>query len=497
MRKICVVLFLTLLLVSVLAGSSLAADGTGEPVQTAEVVQDITNYLWEIPEDASEEDYIKLMNRNFRIIQAFELLFTEDSYEAYSKVYARQFKRSQSYEDAQKVVEAQSLLVQKTSIADGAWFLWGTNENDNANGYAWFTRNIGPVVDGEEEILTEEALDDSEMDGFGQGPVLIKCLLDDPAQAKGNIILISGGGFSQRSNPAEGYAAIPCFNGLGYNCFLLQRRVAPYSREDIFMDLQRAIRLVRYSAEKEGWGGKDMIAAAGFSGGGSTIAGTFFTCYGQNTPSDEYDAEYIPDEIDSINSDLDVAMLIYGASTGKTYFNENNPSLPAIYMCVGTEDATGAYDSIIEFHHMMEEAVPTKLKVVEGAAHGFGVGQSSKVPDECAVWPLEADEFMMAHKGFSVNRGMEETDIPEKYTKVKYFYGMYTFTNSDVVFAMNEDETEFYAKYSVMSRENVIEGTVENGIVTVTFNAIGFADDDAQLMYEDAMDDEIPWEPVR
>ncbi|MBQ9030946.1 MAG: hypothetical protein IJ106_05770 [Parasporobacterium sp.] len=61
---------------------------------------------------------------------------------------------------------------------------------------------------------------------------------------------------------------------------------------------------------------------------------------------------------------------------------------------------------------------------------------------------------------------------------------------------MNEEETEFHAEYTVMHSQNVIEGTVEDGVVTVTYNAIGFADDDAQMMYEDAISIEDPWEPI-
>lgn len=374
-----------------------AAEEAEAPAAAGEVVQDIGNYLWEIPEDASDEEFIKLMERNFRIIQAFELLFTEESYDAYSKVYSRQYKRTKTLEDAQKVVEAQALLVQHTSIEDGAWFLWGTDETDNANGYAWFTGSIGPVVDDEEAELTEEALDGSAMDGYGQGPVLIKCLLEDPTQAKGNIVVISGGGYTQRSNPAEGYAAVPCFNDLGYNCFLLQRRVEPYSVNDIAMDLQRAIRLVRYYAAEEGWGGQDMIAAAGFSGGGSTICAQISMAYGAMTPADEGASSYIADEIDALDSDLDAALLAYGAASS---FETENTEIPALYITCGTEDEWAVPNSEA-LYEQYKDIVPCQLYIVEGAGHGFGVGQASTVPEGCAQWPIQADAFMQENLGFS------------------------------------------------------------------------------------------------
>ena len=395
MRKRFIILILAMLVASLTAGSLLAAEQADEQVQAAETVQDINDYLWEIPEDASEEEYIKLMNRNFRIIQAFELLFTEDSYEAYSKVYARKFKRSHSYEDAQKVVEAQALLVQKASIADGAWFLWGTNESDNANEYAWFTGNVGPVVDGEEAALTEEVLDGSDIDGYGQGPVLIKCLIDDPSNAKGNIVLISGGGFGTRSNAAEGYAAIPCFNEMGYNCFLLQRRVAPFSTQDIFMDMQRAVRMVRYYAALENWGGQDMIAAAGFSGGGRTIIGAVSYAYGDLTPAEEGASSYKPDEIDAVNYDLDVALIAYGNSDGKLY-NEENSNWPATFITYGLEDSDGVQNGCKALYEQIKDTVPAQILSFEDVGHGFGVGQASNIPDTVQIWPVQADEFMQS-----------------------------------------------------------------------------------------------------
>ena len=359
---------------------------------------DIEKYLWEIPEDASEEEYIRLMERNFRIIQEFELLFTPESYKEFANTYKKVYKKSKSYEDAKKVVEAQAGLVQETSVADGVWFLWGSSPEDNANGYSWFTGNVGPVVDGEEADLTEEALDASQIDSFGQAPVLIKALLDDPTQAKGNIVLISGGGFFTRSNAAEGYAAIPCFNDLGYNCFLLQRRVEPFSVDDIGMDMQRAIRMVRYYAEKEGWGGQDMIAAAGFSGGGGTILQAVNHAYGDMTPVDEGATSYIPDEIDAVNSDLDVAMIAYGS--GSTPVTEENQNLPAFYITHGEEDDTVPPENAHITYESVKDRVPAMLYMVPGAKHGYGVGQASNAAEGCKEWPIQADEFMQAHLGY-------------------------------------------------------------------------------------------------
>lgn len=61
---------------SLFAGIGVMADeAAAEDAVTGEVAQDIYDYLWEIPANASEEEYIKLMNRNFRIIQACKTWF--------------------------------------------------------------------------------------------------------------------------------------------------------------------------------------------------------------------------------------------------------------------------------------------------------------------------------------------------------------------------------------------------------------------------------------
>ena len=73
------------------------------------------------------------------------------------------------------------------------------------------------------------------------------------------------------------------------------------------MDMQRAIRMIRYYGEKENYGGLDMVATMGWSGGGGTIMGTLQTAYGDISPADLSLTEYVPDEIDAVSSDMDVA----------------------------------------------------------------------------------------------------------------------------------------------------------------------------------------------
>lgn len=89
-------------------------------------------------------------------------------------------------------------------------------------------------------------------DNSGFRPFLVPFIQADQSNAKGTLIILSGGGNTTRSNPNEAYPITPKFFDLGYNCFILQRRVEPYNNTDIVMDLQRSIRFIKYHAPE--WG---------------------------------------------------------------------------------------------------------------------------------------------------------------------------------------------------------------------------------------------------
>ena len=364
-------------------------------------VYDLYDYLWDIPANATDEEFSKYAVRNFKIVQSIEPMVTEESY---FNLYGASVRLKQNRDGAREdFLAALADLDLETSMADGVYFLW--NE-DNM-----------PTVDG--ESFTEEELDNGPLDGYGFIPLLVKCMLDDPATAKGNIIVVSGGAMTNRSNSGEAYPAIGVFNDLGYNVFVLQRRIRPYSDEDIFMDMQRAIRIVRYYAEKEGWGGQDMIAACGWSGGAATVMGAVNNLYGDLNPT-KYDSDYVPDEIDAVNSDLDVALPIYGGSLND---NGENKNLPAIYTCVGSEDNVVGVDGTTKLYQAaLDRGVNAAMNVFEGAGHGFGVGQEGalKGTPECATWPGIADAFMQANLGYSTRLNFENyshvtrTDIADE-----------------------------------------------------------------------------------
>lgn len=458
-----------------------APSGSQEPTSEPEpeVKQDLAEYLWEIPEDATLEEKIKLELRNASLISAMEPIFEVDSYKAYTKA-ATSLRSRKTEEKLAATQEAKANLVQKLSVEDGVIFLW----NDFGS---------MPIADG--ESYTEEQLDAASLLGYGYTTIVVKYLVDDPAAAKGNIIACSGGGMKGRSNGSEGYPGAEVFNELGYNYFLVQRRVEPYSDLDIFMDYQRAIRCVKYYAEVEGWGGQDMFAGVGWSGGAGTELGAIYYCYGDITPA-EYDSDYVPDEIDAIDSDLDVAMLIYGFGTeSRTEINPNNTSLPACYISAGSADGDNPKYSKVFYDKLVDMGIPTQLTIVEGAPHGYGVGTTNdEYPEGCRTWVYEADAFMQANRGYQASRPIEFPEAPEEYVMAKAFHGFYAFVQeSDVIFALNEAGDKFYVKFTDFIGEHLLWGVIEDGVCTVDATLIGLYGEDVQWMYEDAMELETPW----
>ena len=500
---------------------------TTEELQIPEYAQtDYDRFITEIPADADLETIIKLENRNFKNIQALKPIMEEDSYKAYNKA-VNNMKKKETVEAVNAALEARANLIEADSFDDRILMIWDGVEM--------------PCVDGEE--FTEEDIDTSQMFGYGFEPFAITYLVEDQSQAKGNIIAVSGGGYMVWSNGSEGYPAAEVFNDLGYNYFLLQRRVAPYSKEDVFMDYNRYVKVVKNYVMEHDLGGQDMYAALGWSGGGGTImGGSVNYLYGYLNAS-VYDSDYVPDAIDEISGDVDVELVIYGASM--ILSQEDNHYLPAFYICVGSEDGNGPVTSTALRDQALELGLPAELYIVEGAPHGFGVGlrpANGAVPGT-ELWPYQADEFMQANRGFQTNRyypaedyvgpseaayhidvpasgeskeaaveeaeeaesteaeepmdtaGAEEegVDIPEQYTLKKVFDGTYGFGDATITAGTNEEQNIFYLAWEALDEQQVLEGTLEDGIVNVTYDETGFMTGDAQLIWDDAVASAHEW----
>ena len=94
-----------------------------------------------------------------------------------------------------------------------------------------------------------------------------------PAEHKshdGAVVIFPGGGYVHRAeHEGKGYAEY--LNAQGMDAFVVDYRVAPYSYPAQLLDARRAVRFVRYHAEKFGIN-PDKIGVMGSSAGGNLIA---------------------------------------------------------------------------------------------------------------------------------------------------------------------------------------------------------------------------------
>lgn len=73
----------------------------------------------------------------------------------------------------------------------------------------------------------------------------------DNVTPKGAIIICPGGAFQFRSVQSEGYDVANMLVPMGYQCFVVNYRIAPYTMRESATDLQRAIRYVRTHANDD------------------------------------------------------------------------------------------------------------------------------------------------------------------------------------------------------------------------------------------------------
>ena len=267
---------------------------------------------------------------------------------------------------------------------DVCWYIWGENmpEAENASEYVY--------------VQT--------FDEAGFKPFLNPYLVADQSAAKGNAIIVAGGGFNQRCHDYESYPVAVQLNELGYNAFVLQRRVAPSETIDCSLDLQRSVRYLRANAETLGLGAIDNMFTIGFSGGGMTILNQLNTCYGDITPDAIYPA-YVCDEIDAINADYPVAAIYYGTLAG---YDSENPNMPTLFICAGTEDNKVAPANNLElFNTALEKGWGAELYMAYGAPHGFAVNGVRAFTDKATVTAIQnvelLDTFLDVKFGFVEN----------------------------------------------------------------------------------------------
>lgn len=239
---------------------------------------------------------------------------------------------------------------------------------------------------------------EKEIPGFmselnGEIPCMVPYLLKT-ANKNGAVIVVPGGGYEHRA-PHEAEPVALWLNSIGLSAFVLHYRVAPYRHPYPMLDAQRAIRLVRYNAEK--WNvDSEKIGILGFSAGGH-LASTVGTHFDEGDENSE-------DPVDRMSSRPDAMILCYPVISFGDYRHDGsminligpNPpedlrislsnemhvsgNTPPTFLWHTADDAGVPVENSLMFASALSRhKVDYELHVFPSGAHGLGLAESHPV----------------------------------------------------------------------------------------------------------------------
>lgn len=191
---------------------------------------------------------------------------------------------------------------------------------------------------------------------------------------KGAVLISPGGAFQFRSDQPEGVDVAEALSKLGYQSFVVDYRLRPYTQQEGALDLARAVRFVRNHAEEYGIDEND-IAVMGFSAGG-ILSGEMLLNFDGTVNGTALDTGYVPDALDLVSADAAAAGMIYSfygrLSVGTTDVELlRSGNLPPTFYGYGTRDPF--YNQFLANANAAEAAgvLVTRLQL-DGMPHGFG-----------------------------------------------------------------------------------------------------------------------------
>lgn len=199
------------------------------------------------------------------------------------------------------------------------------------------------------------------------------------------IIVCPGGGYSMRA-AHEGEPIAKWLNQNGISSVVLNYRVNPYKHPSPLLDIQRAIRTIRFKAKE--WNiDPQRIGVLGFSAGGH-LAATVGTHYDLGTPTSE-------DPIERESSRPDLMVLCYAVISmiefphNKNLLGENpteelrlllsnekhvTPDTPPAFLWITADDSAVPVENNLMFGTALSEnKVPFELHIFESGRHGLGL----------------------------------------------------------------------------------------------------------------------------
>ncbi len=205
-------------------------------------------------------------------------------------------------------------------------------------------------------------------------PYLTAIPVREGTEAKGAVVLLAGGAFQVRGNYTDTLPTAAHLRELGYQTFIVDYRLRPYTQEEGALDVARAVRFIRKNAGIYGIDPND-IAVMGYSAGGIQ-AGEFFLHYDEDVLPTALDPDYIPDELDEVSAHASACGMIYSfygrlsvASMDEEALRAG--ALPPTFYCYGTEDPF--YRQFEAQYSLMQDVgISTRRIVLQDWPHGFG-----------------------------------------------------------------------------------------------------------------------------
>lgn len=221
-------------------------------------------------------------------------------------------------------------------------------------------------------------------------PALIPYLVEGN-EKRGAVIIFPGGAYVGRCEDREGSFVAEELNKRGFHAFVCTYRVTPYHHPVELGDALRAVRYLRYHADKFNIL-PDKIAVMGFSAGGHlAITACEHFDYGRDDG----------DEIDKMSSRPDAGVFCYAVSSLRDPLadlrtrtsllgDKRQPELekelsgdcsvradmPPAFILHGFEDGAVHMQGSIELMRAIKSVgVPVELHVFSKGAHGFGAAR--------------------------------------------------------------------------------------------------------------------------
>ena len=211
-------------------------------------------------------------------------------------------------------------------------------------------------------------------DNYDFRPFVTAIPVKDGTTPKGAVVLMAGGAYQFRGNYTDSLPTAAALRELGFQTFIVDYRLSPYTQEEGALDVARAVRFIRKNADVYGIDPED-IAVMGFSAGGIQ-AGEFLMHYDEDVNGSSLDSSYQPDELDDIPAHASAAGMIYSFYGRLSVGNMDTDwlskgELPPTYYVYGTEDPF--FRQFERQHEVISGmGIQTGRIVLDGWPHGFG-----------------------------------------------------------------------------------------------------------------------------